>query len=89
MNLRSWLTPLLFFSNNTVSLIGVVLVTIATVTWLLFLPVTLRGGLTHPYFGILVYLLLPGVFLLGLILWKPAYCSQNKFSSVYHSRYFV
>ena len=68
MTLRSWITPLLFFSNNIISLTGVVLVTIATVTWLLFLPVTLRGGVMHPYFGIIVYLLLPGVFILGLIL---------------------
>ncbi|MBV9182421.1 MAG: NapC/NirT family cytochrome c [Acidobacteria bacterium] len=68
MTLRSWITPFLFFSNNVVSLTGVVLVTIATVTWLLFLPVTLRGGITHPYFGIIVYLLLPCIFGLGLVM---------------------
>lgn len=68
MKLRSWITPLIFFSNNVISLTGVVLVTIATVTWLLFLPVTLRGGVMHPYFGIIVYLLLPGVFMVGLLL---------------------
>src|SRR5215469_4805433 len=68
MKLRSWITPLLFFSNNTISLVGVVLVTLATVTWFLFLPITLRGGVTHPYFGIVVYLVLPGIFAFGLIL---------------------
>lgn len=68
MKLRQWITPLVFFSNNPISLIGVVLVTVATVTWLMFLPITLRGGVMHPYYGIVVYLLLPGVFIVGLLL---------------------
>ncbi|HLW51548.1 MAG TPA: NapC/NirT family cytochrome c [Candidatus Angelobacter sp.] len=66
--LRDWLLPLVYLSNNWISLAGVVLVTAATVVWLLILPVTLRGAITHPYLGILVYLMLPGVFLAGLIL---------------------
>jgi NapC/NirT cytochrome c family, N-terminal region len=67
-SLRQWLSPLVYLSNNWISLIGVVLVTAATVVWLLLLPVTFRGGITHPYLGILVYLMLPGVFVAGLIL---------------------
>jgi hypothetical protein len=67
-NLRQWLSPLVYLSNNWISLIGVVLVTAATVVWLMLLPLTLRAGITHPYLGILVYLLLPGVFVGGLIL---------------------
>src|SRR5262249_36877852 len=35
---------------------------------LAFLPITLRGGGMHPYFGLVVYLLLPGVFIGGLLL---------------------
>lgn len=62
--LRSWV----YFANNWLSLIGVVLVTTATVTWLFLLPVTLRGQVTHPYVGILVFLLVPAVFILGLLL---------------------
>jgi NapC/NirT cytochrome c family protein len=65
---REWLSPLVYLSNNWISLGGVIIVTAATVSWLAFLPITLRGGLMHPYFGLIVYLLLPGVFILGLIL---------------------
>jgi len=65
--LREWLSPLVYLSNNWISLTGVVVVTAATVTWLLLLPVTLRGGILHPYFGILVYLLLPAIFVGGLL----------------------
>jgi hypothetical protein len=66
--LRTWLSPLVYLSNNWISLAGVVIVTAATVTWLVFLPITIRGGLLHPYFGLVVYLLLPGIFIGGLLL---------------------
>jgi len=66
--LRAWLSPLVYLSNNWVSLAGVVIVTAATVTWLVFLPITIRGGILHPYFGLVVYLLLPGIFIAGLLL---------------------
>ena len=45
-----------------------VAVTTATVFWLFLLPVTLRGEITHPYIGILVFLLLPMAFFAGLAL---------------------
>ena len=66
--LQAWLSPLVYLSNNWISLAGVVIVTAATVTWLIFLPITLRGGILHPYFGLVVYLLLPGIFIAGLLL---------------------
>ncbi len=66
--LREWLSPVVFFSNNWISLVGVVVVTAAGVTWLVFLPITLRSGSVHPYVGIVVYLLLPGIFIAGLLL---------------------
>ena len=65
---REWLSPVVFFSNNLISLAGVVVVTAAGVTWLVFLPITLRSGSVHPYVGIVVYLLLPGIFVGGLLL---------------------
>ena len=37
------LSPLVHLSNNWVSLIGVVVVTTATVFWLFLLPTTMRG----------------------------------------------
>lgn len=67
-NFRAWLSPVVYLSNNWISLIGVVVVTAATVTWLVFLPITLRSGNLHPYVGIVVYLLLPGIFIGGLLI---------------------
>ena len=65
---HSRLAPLIYLSNNWISLTGVVILTTATVIWLFLLPFTLRGEITHPYIGILVFLLLPAFFILGLIL---------------------
>lgn len=65
-----WLTrlsPVVHLSNNWLSLIGVVVVTTATVFWLFLLPTTLGGDLHNPYYGMLAFLLLPVVFFLGLI----------------------
>jgi nitrate/TMAO reductase-like tetraheme cytochrome c subunit len=66
--LRHWLEPLVYLSNNLLSLAGVVLVTTATVFWLALLPTLLRGEVANPYSGILTFMLLPGVFFLGLAL---------------------
>jgi len=62
--LRSWV----YLANNWLSLIGVVLVTTATVSWLFLLPFTLRGETTHPYIGILAFLGVPALFFAGLLL---------------------
>jgi hypothetical protein len=69
----SWLSgdrlrPLVYLSNDWISLIGVVIVTTATIFWLFLLPFSLRGEATHPYIGILVFLALPAVFIAGLLL---------------------
>lgn len=63
-----FLSPLVYLSSNTLSLAGVVIVTSATVLWLALLPSSLGGELSHPYLGILAFLILPGVFLAGLAL---------------------
>lgn len=65
---REWLSPLVYLSNNALSLIGVVLVTTAAILWLLLLPTMVAGDVDNPYFGILSFALLPAVFFLGLIL---------------------
>jgi nitrate/TMAO reductase-like tetraheme cytochrome c subunit len=44
-----------------------VLVTTAMVLWIILLPVTLRLQ-EHPYLGMITFLLLPGLFFLGLVL---------------------
>jgi hypothetical protein len=65
---RGWLSPLVYLSNNWISLTGVIIVTTATIFWLFLLPVTLRGEASNPYIGILVFLGLPGPFFAGLIM---------------------
>src|ERR1051326_6761319 len=66
--LRAWLVPLIYLSDNWISLIGVVLVTSCGVFWLFLLPVMLSGGPGNPYLGILTFMLLPGAFVLSLLL---------------------
>lgn len=63
-----WFSPYIYLSNNWISLTGVVIVTSAVVFWLFLLPTSLRGEVTHPYIGILAFLMLPGFFFLGLAL---------------------
>jgi len=65
---RDRIRPLVYLANNWISLVGVVVVTTATIFWLFLLPFTLRGEITHPYIGILALLALPAAFILGLIL---------------------
>jgi hypothetical protein len=68
MRLQSWMYPLVYLSQNWISRVGVVLVTTAVVLWLFLLPTTMRGEVQYPYIGILAFLILPGVFFLGLAL---------------------
>lgn len=65
---REWLSPLIWLSNNVISLVGVVLVTTAAVFWFLLLPTFLKGDAASAYTGILMFLLLPGAFMGGLAL---------------------
>jgi len=61
-------SPLAYLASNVISLVGVVIVTTATILWLLTLPAFVRGEAPTPYLGILLFLILPGIFLLGLLL---------------------
>jgi nitrate/TMAO reductase-like tetraheme cytochrome c subunit len=65
---RGPLSPLVHLANNWISLIGVVLVTTATIFWLFLLPTTLKGAASSPYIGILTYMGIPAVFFAGLAL---------------------
>ena len=66
---RDWLRILYYLGQNVTSLVGAVLTTSSALTMIafwfydVFLP-----GPPHPYIGILIYLLLPGVFVFGLAL---------------------
>jgi hypothetical protein len=61
-----WVSPFVHLSNNWISLLGVVLTTTGGVSWLFVLPVQFGEAASHPYLGILFYLLLPAIFFLGL-----------------------
>src|SRR6202162_6705681 len=73
MNLRERIReraqPIYFLGQNTLTLLGAVITTSTALTtiafWFydIFLP-----GPPHPYIGLLVYLILPGIFVLGLLL---------------------
>jgi hypothetical protein len=62
-----WLTPLAVLADNPISLIGVILVTTATISWFFLLPYLFEAHLDNPYFGILWVLDL-AIFIFGLIL---------------------
>jgi len=67
--IRHWSQPIYFLGQNPVTLTGTVVTTSAALTtiafWFyeVFLP-----GPPHPYIGLLVFLILPGIFVLGLLL---------------------
>jgi hypothetical protein len=55
-------------ARNAVTVVGVVLTTVSAVVFLVVFLANLFGFHTNPYFGIVFFLILPGVFLLGLAL---------------------
>jgi nitrate/TMAO reductase-like tetraheme cytochrome c subunit len=67
--IREWSQPIYFLGQNAVTLTGAVITTSTALTtiafWFyeIFLP-----GPPHPYIGLLVFLILPGIFVLGLLL---------------------
>src|ERR1017187_8604606 len=67
--IRDWSQPIYYLGQNPVTLTGAVITTSTALTtiafWFydIFLP-----GPPHPYIGLLVYLILPGIFVLGLLL---------------------
>ncbi|HEY2120800.1 MAG TPA: NapC/NirT family cytochrome c [Candidatus Acidoferrum sp.] len=66
---RDWARLLYFFSQNFISLLGVVLTTSSAITLVAFWVYDfILPGPPHPYVGILLFLLLPGFFVLGLVL---------------------
>jgi nitrate/TMAO reductase-like tetraheme cytochrome c subunit len=67
---KGWLRPFFFYGNNPASLIGGALTTASAMIligfW--FVGVLGHGGSKNPYVGIIVDLILPAIFILGLIL---------------------
>ena len=66
---RSWIRLLYYLGQNPVSFVGAVLTTSGAITLIAFWFYDfLLPGPPHPYIGILLFLVLPGVFILGLLL---------------------
>jgi nitrate/TMAO reductase-like tetraheme cytochrome c subunit len=67
--MKDWFRLIYYLGQNTLSLIGVVLTSSSAITLIGFwIYDFLLPGPPHPYIGILIFLLLPGVFVLGLLL---------------------
>ena len=65
----SWVRPALFFGNNPISLTGGAITTASGVTMISYWLAELAGHLSdNPYLGIIFFLILPLIFLLGLSL---------------------
>jgi nitrate/TMAO reductase-like tetraheme cytochrome c subunit len=66
---ENWVRPALFFGNNPVSLAGGAITTASGVTMVGYWLVELFGRFNdNPYLGIIFFLLLPGLFVGGLVL---------------------
>ncbi len=65
----SWIRPAAYFAQSPLSTFGAALTTSSAITllgfWLFDLVV---GGTFHPYVGLIFFLVLPGIFVLGLLL---------------------
>ena len=59
---------LVLLFSHWVSMLGVALVTTAGFSWLFVLPIQLRGHASNPYIGIVVFIFIPVIFILGLVL---------------------
>src|ERR1700730_19156736 len=55
-------------SSSWLSMLGTSLVTAAGVSWLAVLPMQVRGNAENPYIGLLVFIVIPVIFCLGLVL---------------------
>src|ERR1700761_3860278 len=55
-------------TRHWLSLVGLAFVATALISWLFVLPTHLRGHVDNPYTGIIVFLIIPAVFFVGLVL---------------------
>jgi len=59
---------LMLLSSHWISMLGAALVTTAGFSWLFAAPTELRGHASNPYIGIVLFLIIPIVFVAGLVL---------------------
>jgi nitrate/TMAO reductase-like tetraheme cytochrome c subunit len=66
---EGWVRPALFFGNNPISLAGGAITTASGITMIAYWLVELFGRANdNPYLGIIFFLLLPAIFVFGLLL---------------------
>ena len=66
---KDWARLIYYFSQNTISFIGVAVTTSSAITLIAFwIYDFVLPGPPHPYIGLLIFLTLPGIFILGLLL---------------------
>jgi len=67
--LALWVRPAVYLGQNAITLAGTILTTSSAITLLWFWAYEiLRARPIHPYTGIVFFLVLPGVFVVGLVL---------------------
>jgi hypothetical protein len=59
---------IVLLTSHWVTMAGVALVTLAGFSWLFLLPENIRGNVSNPYIGLLVFIAIPIVFFAGLAL---------------------
>ena len=67
-NIALVIRPAVYLSHNLISRIGVVLTTTSTITLIITYAFQFLGYVPNPYTGILIFLILPAVFVAGLLL---------------------
>ena len=60
--------PLLrLFTSHWTCMLGVPLVTTVGFSWMFVLPTQIRGHANNPYIGLVVFIFIPVIFVLGLV----------------------
>jgi hypothetical protein len=59
---------LVMLASHWISMLGTALVTLAGFSWLFLLPTNLRGRVENPYIGLLLFIVIPVIFFVGLAL---------------------
>ena len=67
--LKAFFRPAAYLGTNPITLAGAVLTTSSAITLVIFWIFSVfLGGSVNPYLGLLLFLILPGVFVFGLVL---------------------
>jgi nitrate/TMAO reductase-like tetraheme cytochrome c subunit len=59
---------LVMLASHWISMLGTALVTLSGFSWLFLLPIHLRGHADNPYIGLLLFIVIPIIFFMGLAL---------------------